>query len=107
MNLLPIRNRHVAAVLVLGALLAGCSASHHNSSPPDSAGSTKLGPGEGPVSPSASAAATRPSTERPPADLDAWPTQPATLEKFPDGVLSAAMANGYTGAKFFKDLTNK
>ncbi|MFC8350140.1 hypothetical protein [Streptomyces sp. NPDC057280] len=93
----------LAAALAVCALLTACSS--HAASSPGSASSTSPGPGEGEVTPSATAAITPSTTAT--ADLDDWPTEPATADKLPTGIHSAAFAHGYTGAAFLDRLTKR
>ncbi|MFI8529903.1 hypothetical protein ACIGMX_06535 [Streptomyces aquilus] len=93
----------LAAALAVCALLTGCSS--QAGSAPGSASSTSPGPGEGEVTPSGTAAITPSATAT--ADLDDWPTQPATADKLPAGIHSTAFAQGYSGAAFLARLTNR
>ncbi|MEU6541483.1 hypothetical protein [Streptomyces sp. NPDC047000] len=93
----------LAAALLTGALLAGCSSPHGSS--PGSVSSVSPGPDEGEITPSASVTATSPATGTfTPSD---WPTRPVTADKIPTGLSNAAFAKGYTGADYLARLTKR
>ncbi len=103
--------RAVAAVALLAAL-AGCSAAHHqDANPTGGASSTRLGPGDGPDSPSPTGSVAQPSagsTTSSGASPDSqnladWPSEPADGTKVPE-FRSQVIKPGYTGESYLNRL---
>lgn len=97
----PTRIRCLAVAVAASALLTACSTHHTPSSGP----ARPAAPTTDGTSHPAGTTSPRPSSA--PTGLSAWPTKPATSDKFPSDVRGTAFAKGYSGTVYLDRLSKR